>query len=702
MIKKNINNIILVGGVILCAITYYLLLPSVLARVDGGCSERSSPYMAKYFNDERKITFCESGDAYVGEIRSEVFQGESEVYFSYAGYSNNKNISVRLISSGHEIAVINLMPAGERWLEYKLTIPSNLIGADLRLVAIDDSTENFGWIGLANIERKKIGEKTSFVLKVFTVLLLVLVVYSLVLYVLMLRLDLVDAAAALLVFVGIVGNLVFYLYIIHPILGRLTSILLMVGGFLYLAHVASGAQKVKYIDAFIFLSPVSLLSLIIIFIGYYPFHFENIDLWKIGAMRWLDLPIDSWIPKIFGDQIYRGELLRPMIGDWLSSDRPPLQTGVYLIFNILRNGDDVVYQTVATMLQALVLIPIWLLILKFKCGSAQKWMIFTFSFSSLFVVNLLFVWPKLISAAYVLICYYYLNVESRGGLRNFMIGASASLALLSHGGAFFALFGIFVFWLGVNCNNFQRSTIWNALKWVFVGLIIMMPWIYYGKYIDPQYSRLIKWHLAGLIEPSNSSLWSVVYSAYADISLEQWLDGRLSNFSMVTKGFVAMEPSLWSLDFKSFIYKSREQSFFNLFYSLWFFSPFVVCPFVFYYGLSKLPNLLMNIFISAVIGFLFWMLLMFIPGSAFIHHGSFFGPIVLLMFGQVALWLYNVNIFRFASILNFLLFILLYAISPGELAIDVAYLVVFSILLFLYWKSLGAWDADVLSIKKLI
>ena len=658
--------------------------------------------MAKYFNDERKITFCESGDAYVGEIRSEVFQGEPDVYFSYSGYSNNKNIRVRLISSRHEILVLNLVPAGERWLEYKLAIPSNLIGADLQLVATDDSTENFGWIGLANIERKKTGEKTSFILKVITILLLVLVVYSLVLYVLMLRLDLVDAAAALLVFVGILGNLVFYLYVIHPLLGRLTSILLMVSAFLYLNTITSDAQKVKFINALIFLGPVSLLSLIIIFIGFYPFHFEKIELWKVGATRWLDLPIDSWIPKIFGDQIYRGELLRPMIGDWLSSDRPPLQTGVYLIFNILRNGDDVIYQTVTTMLQALVLIPIWLLILKFKCGAAQKWIIFTFSFSSLFVVNLLFVWPKLISAAYVLICYYYLHVESRGGLRNFMIGASASLALLSHGGAFFALFGIFIFWLGINFNNFQRSSILNALKWFVVSVVIIMPWLYYGKYVDPQYSRLIKWHLAGLIEPSNLNLWSVFYSAYADISLEQWLDGRLSNFSMVTRGFIVMEPSLWSLDFKSFIYKSREQSFFNLFYSLWFFSPLVLCPFVFYYGFSKLPNLLVNIFISAAIGFLFWVLLMFIPGSAFIHHGSFYGPIVLLMFGQVALWQYNENIFRVASILNFLLFILLYAMSPSELAIDVAYLFIFSILLFLYWKSLGAWDADVLSSKKLI
>lgn len=43
------------------------------------------------------------------------------------------------------------------------------------------------------------------------------------------------------------------------------------------------------------------------------------------------LPPDPDLPELFGNRLYTGQPIRPFASDWLSSDRPPLQTGFYLL-----------------------------------------------------------------------------------------------------------------------------------------------------------------------------------------------------------------------------------------------------------------------------------------------------------------------------------------------------------------------------------
>jgi hypothetical protein len=674
---------------------------SRIAEVIGGCAEKSSPYMVKYFNDDRKITYCDGGDKYIGEIRSKIIEGRSEIVFSYAGYTSNDGVELQLISDGFRVLNIDLPSVGERWVEYRLKIPKEFVNTEIELVATDRAVDKFGWIGLGNVGVNEIDRKLSFILKVVSISIYLLVFYAVGLNLLVPKYGMLDAPVVLVVFVGILGYGVFYLYVINRWIGNISSILLVATSIIYSIRMCKNDGWVNFSNALQFLMPIVFITLIIVVIGYYPFEFTGKEFWQNGANRWLNLPIDSWLPKIFADQIYKGELLRPMYGDWLSSDRPPLQTGIYLIFYPFGKGDDVIYQVVSTMLQAMILIAIWRFIMRFKLTSAQRWILFSFSLSSLFIVNSLFVWPKLISASYVLICFYYLNFGVNSKFRNFMVGSSVSLAMLSHGGAFFALLGIFLYWGAMNIKNTSWSIIKDLVIWAVIALVLYYPWILYGKYYDPQYSRLVKWHLAGLIEPSRVGVISTLYSAYSEISFGEWFASRVSNFNVIVKDFILFEPFLWSGQYSEFVKSARDKSFFNLFYSLWFLSPFVVFFGLLLFRYRKIEVDLMKLFYGALFGLFFWILLMFEPGSTVVHQGSYYGYVALFIFGQISLYLLNKNIFHIANILNIGLSLMLYVFSPLRLVDDIFYVMGVMLTLVLFWNSLAVWNADRLTRERI-
>jgi hypothetical protein len=246
MIKKSIYYIFSLLAITFYVFGYYFSSPSLLAKVDGGCQDSSSPYMAQYFDDDRRITFCSDGDAYTGEIRSQIFKGKSEIFFSYSGYTNNEKVSIRLISNNGRVLNLNLPQAGERWVEYKLTIPKEFVGTELRLVAFDDAIDKFGWVGLTNIEFKKVDEKFSFLFKTISILFFLIIFYALALYKLLPRYGLVDASALMIVLVGVLGNIVFYLYVLNKSLGNIFSISLITMSVAYAVNVVRKGRQADF------------------------------------------------------------------------------------------------------------------------------------------------------------------------------------------------------------------------------------------------------------------------------------------------------------------------------------------------------------------------------------------------------------------------------------------------------------------------
>ena len=69
------------------------------------------------------------------------------------------------------------------------------------------------------------------------------------------------------------------------------------------------------------------------------------------------LPVDNVIPLIVAKALRLGEIASPLFGDWLMSDRPPLQTGLYLMLTL--QNSDLAYEIVGVWLQASFLFGVW-------------------------------------------------------------------------------------------------------------------------------------------------------------------------------------------------------------------------------------------------------------------------------------------------------------------------------------------------------
>jgi hypothetical protein len=132
--------------------------------------------------------------------------------------------------------------------------------------------------------------------------------------------------------------------------------------------------------------------------------------------RFYPLPIDNFIPALFANRLAQEVNVGYIVGDWQSSDRPPLQSGFILFlwslldtdFNNLFWGESPTYLLSAIaagvgVVAQLLWIPAIYSLLK-SIGFSEKSSILTILFCAVtpvVFVNTLYSWPKLLSAAFV-------------------------------------------------------------------------------------------------------------------------------------------------------------------------------------------------------------------------------------------------------------------------------------------------------------
>ena len=140
---------------------------------------------------------------------------------------------------------------------------------------------------------------------------------------------------------------------------------------------------------------------------------------------------------------------RPLASDWLSSDRPPLQTGMVLwVYPYTRGTRELLYQTAATILQLTFLAGLWAYLEAAKVSRKAMALALATTFVSGFVIlNSFYTWPKLLPVAFLFILPAYLFTDRFSSVRadwrvGASVGAAAGLAMLCHGGSAFALLGI--------------------------------------------------------------------------------------------------------------------------------------------------------------------------------------------------------------------------------------------------------------------
>jgi len=242
---------------------------------------------------------------------------------------------------------------------------------------------------------------------------------------------------------------------------------------------------------------------------------------------------DNIIPLIFAGRIYAHEPVRPFCcGDWLSSDRPPLQVGIFLLERPLRIVSiGLHYQLLATALQCLWICGVWCLLTVLGASPCRVRQVIPLLICSGFLFyNSVYTWPKLLASACILFLFSIAIDVIRTGrpLTRFQTTLAAlcfGLALMAHPGSVFSLPAF-----GVVCLHYRRlfpvRKVGLALP---IVLVFSLPWSAYQKFVDPPGNRLLKMHLAGEPSVDGRSTWQGITDAYGGHSWREILQFKLSN-----------------------------------------------------------------------------------------------------------------------------------------------------------------------------
>lgn len=247
------------------------------------------------------------------------------------------------------------------------------------------------------------------------------------------------------------------------------------------------------------------------------------------------LASDADIPRFFIEWFAtNGHHGTPPIypGEWMFSDRPPLQVGYGLYqhpFHSDASGLD--YQVMGVVLQQLWIVGLWALLDAVGLNRRLRGLtMIAVLVSGLAIVNGFFVWPKLLPAAFLLAAAALVLTPLWEEIRRSYWGAGlvvalCGLAMMGHGSS---VFGILALAIVAAWRGFP-SWRWIGVA-VLVGIVVMAPWSAYQKWGDPPGDRLTKWTLAADIGIDEMSTGEAVRKAYAEAGLSGTITNKKLNF----------------------------------------------------------------------------------------------------------------------------------------------------------------------------
>ena len=249
------------------------------------------------------------------------------------------------------------------------------------------------------------------------------------------------------------------------------------------------------------------------------------------------LPVDNRLPFRLAGQMMSRKILHPFWEDWLASDRPPLATGIMLSQYPATVSPRVLgYQVLSALEQSLWIFGLWLLLSALHVHRrAIAYILAGSLFTSLVFVNTLFVWPKLLSASYflgfaaLLLGGQLAAASPHRMLAAIVAGFLCACSLLSHGGSLFAFLGMTPVLLLLRPRCAWKS----AGLLIATAAIAYLPWSLYQKFGDPPGDRLLKWHLAGVVQVDSRSFSTALVDSYRSLTWQQIYANKASNFEMI-------------------------------------------------------------------------------------------------------------------------------------------------------------------------
>ncbi len=377
------------------------------------------------------------------------------------------------------------------------------------------------------------------------------------------------------------------------------------------------------------LVPLAMMALLsIFFMGNITALLPNLSpLVVAGRAEVGQMPSDNALPYWFANcWFFTGCNPRTFLGEWLGSDRPPLQAAASMVVKLIgasQHMDELYYQITSVLLQALWIPAVAYVLRLLDATRRQAFCAYVLLGASSFVyVNQLFVWPKMVGGALWLLATAMLLWKKPAPSVGWA-GLGFGLAMLCHGTSAFAL-------LGVAClAPFLRRRV-RLRDWTLVfGIValIQLPWMLYQKLFDPPGDRLLKWHLAGMPDPNTLSIREALAKAYGALTPMTWLEGRWQNIANMWADFRPLK--VVGLPFAEYPVL-RNDEFFHVanIVGLWAFGIAVLAALAFRRRLAeaRLAGQMAAVIASAL---LVWCVTVFMPGTAIIHTGPY-GVFLLL------------------------------------------------------------------------
>ncbi len=335
---------------------------------------------------------------------------------------------------------------------------------------------------------------------------------------------------------GAVGLLSFWAYYADPVAGESFSYFVLLGSIPLIVWSLYGGQLESALLRRIG-TPLALWALGSAFVLFLGFVHGGTDTPLITATTRFShpLPGDNQIPIFFAEWFFKhGHDGVPPIfpGEWLVSDRPPLQVGYVLSQRAF--GWDVKglnYQVLGVVLQQLWIVGLWALLVAARLGRLTRGLaMVAVLVSDLAIVNGFFVWPKLLPAAMLLAVAALVMTPLWSGIRRSLWAAAliaglCGLAMMGHGSSVFGIVPL----AAVAAYRGLPSWRWLGVG-LAVGIAVMAPWSAFQKYDSPPGNRLAKWTLAGETGIDDRSTTEAILDAYGDAGFHGAFENKKGNF----------------------------------------------------------------------------------------------------------------------------------------------------------------------------
>ncbi len=339
---------------------------------------------------------------------------------------------------------------------------------------------------------------------------------------------------------GATAMVAFWAYFLDPLVGQVTAFVLVLGSLQGIFLCRQGLDRDLLRRLAVPLALWALGSAFVLYLGF--LHGGTGQPLAVATTRFShQLPTDNEIPRYFASWYYQHghHGAPPPFADWLSSDRPPLQTGYVLAQRPF--GWDTAglqYQVLGVVLQQLWIVGMWALLCAVRLRPLARGLVMLAALvSDIAIVHGFFVWPKLLAAAFLLAALALVLSPEWSSWRHdrwvaALFAALCGLAMLAHGGSAFGILGLLV----VGAVRGMPDWRWLGVA-ALVGVAVLGPWSAYQRYFDPPGNRLVKWQIGGFEGIDERGALETIVDGYREVGLGGALRDKWANVTtMVGQG----------------------------------------------------------------------------------------------------------------------------------------------------------------------